>query len=98
MSGLVAIYAVFQISKFLNSQPKNRQVEVEALVSHTVAFGLFMIGVVITQAFYIKSLLKQTGSFSKPYLISGICYTILSFIAQCFLVQIFWKLSKKVPA
>ena len=92
-SGTILICSIMKIKKQM-ALTYDGEVDVNTLVLHSAAFGLYLIsitGLVVVYIFYISS------AFSKRWttvmLSTNTGYYICSFFAQCLLIVIFWQLA-----
>jgi hypothetical protein len=74
----------------------NDEINIEALLLHSAAFGLYLISIVVYGVFYVIYLTDvQNSAKEEQMLCANIAYFVCSFIAQCLLIAIFWQLGVK---
>lgn len=101
VSGSILISAVFSIRSYLSSLGEDgADINLKTLIIYSLAFGLFLVGYVLDSAFSINFWMhfdKQTNyeKQAKEYYIAELISLTFTFVSQCLLCVIFWKMNEK---
>lgn len=96
-TGLILLRSVFSIRRYFAERKAFDFINTPMLVRHAVAFGLYMLTVVLYNASMVYWGWTQTA---QTYYIATICGTLFnigSTISQVLLCQIMWTLGTKKP-
>jgi hypothetical protein len=91
VSGVILIWSVYKINRSLNTS--DHEVDIKKLTMHSIAFSLFLIGIVAYVIANIGFLVSNFGKFwFKLDSWTEVVVLLFSFVSQCLLCIIFWQL------
>ena len=98
IAGILLLYAVYSIRRYLKSGLSSSQINECNLAMHAVCFFCFSLNLIVEQVFYIvNSMGKSGGNGWEKYLIAVSVSVSLSFVSQLLFIGIFYKLGKIPP-
>ena len=89
--------SVFEIRAFFIKENAKEYINLSELMRHAAAFGLYMLSAIISYSTHTLSTIQPDDeTFLAIWMIGMLTGCLGAFIAQIFLILIFWTLSKNV--
>lgn len=102
LSGMILVWSLLKIRSFRISHPEaGQQFNMKTMFIHATAFGFFIVSVTVYTVIYLiffASMVTEKKAMQRMFEMLGAAVFMLlcSFVSQCFLCAIFWRLSTPV--